>query len=407
MNKLKIFNDPVYGFVSVPHGILFDLIEHPYFQRLRRISQLGLSHYVYPGAIHTRFHHAIGSLHLTTSAIEVLRQKGVEITDQEAEGVSIAILLHDIGHGPFSHALERLIMDVHHEELSLLLMQELNTQFHGKLALAIDIFTDKYPKKFLHQLVSGQLDMDRLDYLNRDCYFTGVSEGVIAYDRIIKMLTVHNGELVVEEKGIYSIEKFLIARRLMYWQVYLHKTVLAAEQMLIKLIQRAKELTLEGADLNTPNALKPFFNAQISRKNTENINNSLNYFVKLDDYDIFAAVKIWSLSNDFTLAYLANCILNRRLFKITLQNEPFNQNKLTEIRNTLIKIAPPEANLDYLFFQGKESNQTYSRQKDQIKILFKTGVVRSITDSMDYQLDSKIITKHYLCYPKTFSNFAL
>jgi uncharacterized protein len=258
MVKKKIFNDPVYGFINVPYGIIFDLVEHPYFQRLRRIKQVSLTHYVYPGALHTRFHHALGALHLMSQAIDVLRSKGAQITDEEADAVSIAILLHDIGHGPFSHTLEHTLINVSHETLSLLFMQKLNEEFGGTLDLAIRIFRDDYPKKFLHQLVSSQLDMDRMDYLTRDSFFTGVYEGVIGYDRIIKMLSVHDGELVVEEKGIYSIEKFLIARRLMYWQVYLHKTVLSAELMLIRTMRRAKELAHAGATLEVSGNLAFF-----------------------------------------------------------------------------------------------------------------------------------------------------
>ncbi len=404
-NKLKIFNDPVYGFISVQHGILLDLIEHPYFQRLRRISQLGLSHYVYPGALHTRFHHALGALHLMCSAITVLKQKGIEISDEESDAVSIAILLHDIGHGPFSHTLEHSLLDVHHEELSLMLMEELNRQFGGQLSLAIQIFKDQYEKKYLHQVVSGQLDMDRLDYLNRDSFFTGVSEGVIGYDRIIKMLTVRDNELLVEEKGIYSIEKFLIARRLMYWQVYLHKTVLAAEQMLIRAIRRAKELTMEGKKISESDSLRYFLELPPSKPKNKDINELLNQFVRLDDVDIFSALKIWSGSSDFVLAYLSGGILNRKLLKINLQNEPFDKNTLAEEREKFQAFIPPDANIDYLVFQGKESNQTYNRHKDLIKILFKNEEVRSITDSMDYELHSKIITKHYLCHPKSFSTF--
>ena len=288
-NKLKIFNDPVYGFVSVPHGLLLDLVDHPHFQRLRRIRQVGLAHYVYPGALHTRFHHALGALHLMQEAIEVLRSKGTEISEAEAEAACVAILLHDIGHGPYSHALEHTIVDLHHEQLSLLFMEVLNRQFDGRLSLAIDIFTDRYDKKFLHQLVSGQLDMDRMDYLNRDSFFTGVSEGVIGYDRIIKMLAVHEGELVVEEKGIYSIEKFLIARRLMYWQVYLHKTNVSAEHMVIHLLRRARELALAGSQLEASESLRWF----LYRKATEQpaVPELLEHFAHLDDVDIAAAIK--------------------------------------------------------------------------------------------------------------------
>jgi HD superfamily phosphohydrolase len=292
MNKKKIVNDPVYGFITIPYNIVFDLVEHPYFQRLRRIKQVSLTHYVYPGALHTRFHHALGALHLMGQSIEVLRSKGVEISEKEAKAASIAILLHDIGHGPFSHTLENTLINVHHEELSLLFMESLNEQFKNKLELAIQIFKNEYHKKFLHQLISGQLDMDRMDYLNRDSFFTGVHEGVIGYDRIIKMLAVHKGELVVEEKGIYSIEKFLIARRLMYWQVYLHKTVLGVEQMLIRAWQRAKDLASQGASFEISKSLRFFlFNDIKSEDFVRDREELIGHFAKLDDYDIVSSLK--------------------------------------------------------------------------------------------------------------------
>jgi uncharacterized protein len=398
-NKIKIFNDPVYGFVSFPKpSIMLDVIDHPYFQRLRRISQTALTHYVYPGAHHTRFHHALGAYHLMTLSIEVLRQKGVEITDEEAEGVYLAILLHDIGHGPFSHALEHTILDVHHEDLSLLFMNELNEIFKGKLTLAIQIFEDKHPKHFLHQLVSGQLDMDRMDYLTRDSFFTGVSEGVIGYDRIIKMLNVNEGELVVEEKGIYSIEKFLIARRLMYWQVYLHKTVLSAEQMLIRVLKRAKELYTEGHPIETFGQLEYFFkNNVIDKKNTEEL---AKRFAMLDDFDIIASLKLWTSNKDYILSLLSENILNRKLFKLELRNEPFDAVTVDDLRQKIAAKVPIGTNLEYLVYTGIESNQTYNNTKDEIKMIFKNGDIRSITESMDYEILSKIIQKHYLSYPK-------
>jgi uncharacterized protein len=402
LKQVKIFNDPVYGFISVPKGILLDVLDHPYYQRLRRISQTALTYYVYPGAHHTRFHHALGALHLMMQTIEVLRQKGVEITDAEAEGVSLAILMHDIGHGPFSHALEGSLVDVHHEEISLLFMEELNRVFDGKLELAILIFTNKYSKHFLNQLVSGQLDMDRLDYLNRDSFFTGVSEGVIGYDRIIKMLNVVDGELVVEEKGIYSIEKFLIARRLMYWQVYLHKTVLSAEQMLIRVLKRAKFLHNQGVDLEMSKGLKVFFDNEFSLKNEENRKQLPQYFAVLDDFDIIAALKTWTDENDFILSFLSNGILNRKLLKLKFQDKPFDKATIEHFKSEARAHVPSGTPVEYLVFTGSESNQTYNNQKDEIKILFKTGEVRSITSSMDYALDSKIIRKNYLCYPKYF-----
>jgi uncharacterized protein len=398
-NKIKIFNDPVYGFISFPKpSIMLDVIDHPYFQRLRRISQTALTHYVYPGAHHTRFHHALGAYHLMTLSIEVLRQKGVEISDDEAEGVYLAILLHDVGHGPFSHALEHTILDVHHEDLSLLFMNELNQIFKGKLSLAIQIFEDKYPKHFLHQLVSGQLDMDRMDYLTRDSFFTGVSEGVIGYDRIIKMLNVNKGELVVEEKGIYSIEKFLIARRLMYWQVYLHKTVLSAEQMLIRVLKRAKELYTEGHPIETFGQLEYFFkNNVIDKKNTEEL---AKRFAMLDDFDIIASLKLWTSNKDYILSLLSENILNRKLFKLELRNEPFDVFAVDALRQKIAEKVPTGTKLDYLVYTGIESNQTYNKTKDEIKMIFKNGDIRSITESMDYEILTKIIQKHYLSYPK-------
>lgn len=407
-NRQKILNDPVYGFVQIPYGILFDLLEHPWFQRLRRIKQLSLTHYVYPGALHTRFHHALGALHLMTQAIEVLRSKGIEISAEEAEAVSIAILLHDIGHGPFSHTLEHtLIQHVQHEELSLLFMQQLNEQFDGKLQMAIDIFRDNYSRRFFHQLVSGQLDMDRMDYLNRDSFFTGVYEGVIGYDRIIKMLCVVNDQLVVEEKGIYSIEKFLLARRLMYWQVYLHKTVLAAEQMLVRTLQRARELALAGEELAVSKPLAYFLYQQMDRTFVqENSSDLLEQFARLDDFDVASALKSFVQHPDPVLAFLADGLINRRLFKLILQNEPFASDQIEKIR---LKIKRdnrfPHTDLKYLVFQGKESNSTYSTAKDEIYILFKDGNVRPMSESSDQELRTSIITKYYLCYPKNINYF--
>ncbi len=401
-HKIKIFNDPVYGFISFPKpSIYLDVIDHPYFQRLRRITQTALTHYVYPGAHHTRFHHALGAYHLMTQAVEVLRQKGVEITDAEAEGVCLAILMHDIGHGPFSHALEHTIINVHHEELSLMFMQELNDIFDGKLHTAIAIFEDKHPKHFLHQLVSGQLDMDRMDYLNRDSFYTGVSEGVIGYDRIIKMLNVYQGELVVEEKGIYSIEKFLISRRLMYWQVYLHKTVLSAEQMLIRVFRRAKELLSQGKELTAFGNLDYFLRYDFESNDKKNNKELIKRFAMLDDFDIIASLKLWTTNYDFILSFLSNSILNRRLFKLELRNEPFEPTLIEKIQLDIATKIPPQTPVEYLVFTGTESNQTYNRTKDEIKIMFKNDSVKSITESMDYEIHSKIIQKHYLCYAKS------
>ncbi len=402
MNKKKVFNDPVYGFVTLPYSIIFDLIEHPFFQRLRRIKQLGLTHYVYPGALHTRFHHAIGAMHLVTQAVKVLRSKEIEITDEEAKAVSIAILLHDIGHGPFSHALEHTLVDAHHEDLSVLFMQELNEQFDGQLELALKIFEDKYHKRFLYQLVSGQLDMDRMDYLNRDSFFTGVSEGVIGYHRIITMLSVRDNELVVEEKGIYSIEKFLIARRLMYWQVYLHKTSLVAEQMLIKALKRAKYLANKGETLPCSKPLHKFlYNSIGPNEFKQNRTLLLQEFAKLDDYDIISALKSWQEDKDFILAFLAKSILNRKLFKVELNNEPFKSDYTEKIRLQLQEsLGNSVTDIDYLLFEGFEKNSAYSTSKKEINILFKSGEVKPMSAFTDHGIHPKIITKYYLCYPK-------
>ena len=407
MNKRKIFNDPVYGFVTIPYPILFDLIEHPYYQRLRRIKQLSLTHFVYPGALHTRFHHAIGALHLMTEAIDVLRGKGVKISEAEAIGVSIAILLHDIGHGPFSHTLEHTLINVHHEELSLLFMEKLNEEFNGQLTLAIQIFKNEYPKRFFHQLISGQLDMDRMDYLNRDSFFTGVHEGVIGYDRIIKMLAVQNDELVVEEKGIYSIEKFLIARRLMYWQVYLHKTVLAAEQMLVQTLERAKFLAKKGEQFKVSDNLSFFLNHHLKSADfSQNRNELLERFSLLDDFDIISALKTWMNHADFTLAYLSQSIINRRLFKIQLKDNPFDKQYLKAYR----QIAQDQYGINkkeakHLVFSGKESNRAYNVIKDEIKILFKNGMVKPWSKSTDMSLKTGEVRKYYCCFPKAINTF--
>ncbi len=396
--RSKIFNDPVYGFVSVPYGLILDLIDHPYFQRMRRIRQLGLASFVYPGALHTRFHHALGALHLTQQSIEVLRSKGVDISDEEAEAVGVAILLHDIGHGPFSHALEHTLINKHHEELSMLLMEDLNRHFKGRLSLAIEIFMDRYPHKFLHQLVSGQLDMDRMDYLNRDSFFTGVSEGVIGYDRIIKMLAVHRDELVVEEKGIYSIEKFLIARRLMYWQVYLHKTGVAAEQMLIHTLQRARELALEGVQLEAPRHLSWFLYSKPGE--TPDTAELLKHFVLLDDHDITAAIKYWSEDADFTLSFLSTGLLNRRLLRLEWLSAPVDSERIAEIRQQVATKYGPAAQLDHIVYHGSVSNRAYDETNEQIKILFKNEKVCPISECSDVPLYTKLVTKHYICYPK-------
>lgn len=394
----KIFNDPVYGFISVPKGLLLQLVDHPYFQRLRRIRQTGLAHYVYPGALHTRFHHALGALHLMQQAIAVLRTKGADISDAEAEAACIAILLHDIGHGPYSHALEHTIVDLHHETLSLQFMEALDLEMEGRLRLAIAIFADQYEKRFLHQLVSGQLDMDRMDYLNRDSFFTGVSEGVIGYDRIIKMLAVHAGELVVEEKGIYSIEKFLIARRLMYWQVYLHKTNVAAEQMLTCALRRARSLALEGADIPAPKALRWFL--ELPPGASIDPEEMLKRYAQLDDTDIAASLKEWAGSQDAVLQLFANGLLNRRLYRLEWSAQPFAPDyRIAKLEQARKKLGAdfPEA---YLLLEGKESNRSYHEAEEPIRILFKNGEVRNMSECSDVPLYTQLITKYFMAYPK-------
>lgn len=405
MNKKKLFNDPVYGFVSIAYETVFDLIEHPYFQRLRNIKQLGLTHLVYPGALHTRFHHALGAMHLMGIALETLKNKGVAITEEEAEAVTIAILLHDIGHGPFSHALESCIVPgVQHEALSVLIMHRLNKTFNGKLSLAIAIFENKYEKKFLHQLVSSQLDMDRLDYLNRDSFYTGVSEGVIGFDRILKMLHVVNDELVVEEKGIYSIEKFLISRRLMYWQVYLHKTVIAAEQLLVKIFQRAKAIANKGVPLFA----SPSFNLLLANKiSTEAFYENelyLDAFMKLDDSDLFSAIKVWAEHEDPILAKLCKLLIDRKLFTIEMQNEAFTQKSIQAHKDKLtISFPLTSEELDYFVFSGKITNNAYNMEVGKINILTKSKGLIDIADASDnlnLSALSKTVEKYFICYPK-------
>jgi uncharacterized protein len=400
MNFKKIFNDPVYGFISIPFASLFTIIEHPYFQRLRHIKQMGLAAYVYPGALHTRFHHALGAMHLIGQAIEVLQSKDVVITPEESEGAQLAMLLHDIGHGPFSHGLEKQLINIHHETMTLCFMARLNEMTNGSLTVAIEIFKGTYPKKFLHQLVSGQLDMDRLDYLNRDSFFTGVAEGVIGYDRIIKMLAVHDGKLVVEEKGIYSVERFLTARRLMYWQVYLHKTALVAEQMLVRLVQRVKELVQNGTILSLPEPLLFFFKQDFEEKDLTKQQEILDNFALLDDNDIFYIIKKYISSEDKILSFLSKCLLNRRLFKVEVSPQPFKASYLKKIRQQLLK-QYSETELKYYLIQVTQTKSSYDPKKaEEIYILFKTGVVKPMSECTDYDLGVKNITKHYLCYPK-------
>lgn len=401
-NKRKIFNDPIYGFVSISYEIIFDLIEHPYFQRLRRIKQLGLTNLVYPGALHTRFHHAIGAMHLMELAIEEIRSKGHSITEEEAKAATIAILLHDIGHGPFSHALEHsIVSDVNHEHISQLLMNKLNEEFNGELTLAIKIFQNKYSKKFLHQLVSSQLDMDRLDYLKRDSFFTGVSEGVISSDRIIKMLNVANDHLAIELKGIYSVEKFIIARRLMYWQVYLHKTVLSAETLLVNILKRAKELAQKKVELFATPALKTFLYKNYSKTDFKNNPQLLDTFAILDDYDIMSSIKVWTQHEDYVLSQLCNQLVNRKLFKIEMQSTPFKESKITELKKQLKKTRKlSEKEVGYFVFSGSVSNDAYT---GGIHVLLKDGTAIDLakaSDQLNIDVLSKTVKKYYLCYPK-------
>ncbi|HSP12474.1 MAG TPA: HD domain-containing protein [Salegentibacter sp.] len=403
-HKLKILNDPIYGFITIPSQLIFNLIEHPYFQRLRRISQMGLSYLVYPGAHHTRFHHAIGCVHLMQKAIRILRFKGVEISEAEEEALQIAILLHDIGHGPFSHAMEHSIVEgIDHESISLLFMEEINRDFNQSLTLAIQIFKGAYERKFMNQLVSSQLDMDRLDYLKRDSFYTGAAEGNINSERLITMLNVVNGELVVEEKGIYSVEKFLVARRLMYWQVYLHKTSLVAEQLLIRVLKRAKELIDEGAELHASKALMYFLNNKVSRENFDK--GTLDVFSRLDDYDIIMAMKEWMDCDDFVLSNLCGMIINRDLLKVKIKKKKPSKAKMEKHREQLQKkynISEKEAN--YFVFSGEIANLAYKSEKNNINILHKNGKtsdVAKVSDQLNLEALSKTVVKYYICYPKT------
>ena len=403
MQKIKIFNDPIYGFITIENTLIFNIIEHPYFQRLRRISQMGLSYLVYPGAHHTRFHHALGCSFLMKKAIEVLRMKKIDINNEEEEALYLTILLHDIGHGPFSHALEHSIVEnVHHEDISLKFMEFLNQEFDGKLELTIKIFTNEYHRKFMHQLISSQLDMDRLDYLNRDSFYSGVPEGNINSERLITMLNVKNDNLVIEYKGIYSVEKFIVSRRLMYWQVYLHKTGLAAENVLVKTLQRAKELTSKGVDLPCGDALKYFLKSSISDDNFDN--KILELFSKLDDIDIISAIKLWMDQDDFVLSYLSTSIINRKLPKVEMQNQNFSKKYKKNIENKVLENFPvKERDLNYLVFNGKVTNQAYSTINEQINILCKTGEIKDIakaSDNLSIEALSKTVTKYFICYPK-------
>jgi HD superfamily phosphohydrolase len=397
----KIINDPVYGFITIDHPLILQIISHPVYQRLRNIHQMAFAHLVYPGAVHSRLHHSLGAYHLMCSALNELKGKGAGITASEELGAKIAILLHDVGHGPYSHALENeLIKDVHHEAISILIMDVLNKEFDGQLQTAIDIFTNNYPKRFLYQLVSGQLDVDRMDYLIRDSFFTGVAEGVIGYDRIIKMLAVKDGELMVEEKAIYSIEKFLVSRRLMYWQVYLHKTVLSAEMMLVKIIRRAKELITENIKLAAASDDLDFFLQ--SQDSNSFIEEHLDIFCRLDDYDVMVTIKNWSHHPDKILSTLCRSLVERKLLKVKLQAEPFDDSLVLEKKKEIIEnLGISEKDVDYFVFTGEASNTTYDPRDERINILFKDENVKDISkvdNALIHQHLSSTIKKYYICY---------
>ncbi|WP_313113283.1 HD domain-containing protein [Aequorivita sediminis] len=401
--KLKFINDPIYGFITIPSKLVFDLIEHRYFQRLRRISQMGFSYIVYPGAHHTRFHHALGAMFLMQKAVQTLKSKGVDISTNEEEGLYIAILLHDIGHGPFSHAMENSIVEnVSHEHISLLFMETLNSELNNRLSLAIEIFKNEYSRKFFHQLVSGQLDMDRLDYLKRDSFFTGVPEGTVNAQRLIAMLNVKNDALVVDEKGIYSVENFLVARRLMYWQVYLHKTGIVAEQLLVRVLKRAKQLTAQGVELHASKNLQFFLKNNITIDSfSEEV---LDTFSKLDDYDIVSAMKVWVDNDDFVLKNLSSMLLNRDLLKVKVKSKPYLDKKVKSKREKLMdKYQLSEEEAAYFVFSGTLQNQAYSMEKETINLLLKNGKIIDVakaSDQLNLEALSKSVVKYYMCYPK-------
>ncbi len=397
--KRKIINDPVYGFITISHPLIFFILEHPYYQRLRRIQQMAMASMVYPGAVHTRLHHSLGAYHLMGNAVAELRSKGIAISAEEEIAVKCAILLHDIGHGPYSHALENRVLEgVHHETMSLAIMQMLNKECGGALDLAIQIFTNQYHQPFLHQLISGQLDMDRMDYLSRDSFFSGVSEGVIGYDRILKMLTVWNGQLMVEEKGIYSVEKFLIARRQMYWQVYLHKTVLAAEKMMVKIIERVRAIySPNDKELPTLTALDYF----LAHPNPTLTEENISRFCSLDDYDIMHAIKHWSKHSDPILSLLCNRLLNRQLFHCRIQAAPFSADYLQQKQQELLQQYPiNEADLPIVCFTGEATNTLYQLKDERIQVLFKDGTVTDISRIENALIQENLsapVKKFYIC----------
>lgn len=407
MNKKKIINDPIYGFIHIQSELIYDIIQHPYFQRLRHIKQLGLANLVYPGAMHTRFQHALGAMHLMSRAMETLRNKKIEVSAEEAEAAQLAVLLHDLGHGPFSHALEEsLLPGIEHESLSYLFMTKLNKEFGGALDLTLKIFRNSYKRKFFHQLVSSQLDMDRLDYLKRDCFFTGVEEGTIGVDRIIAMLTVKQDELVVEEKGIYSIENFITARRLMYWQVYLHKTSIATERMLVNLIQRAKYVVQSGKQLPASESLTLFLKHTYSIEDFKSKHSLLHHFGNLDDNDIWGALKFWQNDTDKILSMLSTMLIQRKLFQIRLSNAAIKKEDINTIKEAVGKqYSLLRAETPYLFSVGSVSNEAYT-DGQKINILMKTGEVVDMAKASDLpniQALSKVVKKNYLCWPKNVS----
>ncbi len=404
VNKKKIFNDPIYGFISIPDQLILEIIDHPYFQRLRRIKQLGLTDFVYPGALHTRFHHALGCAFLMQKAIASLRQKGHQISPDEANGAILAILLHDIGHGPFSHALEHsLVQGITHEEISLHFMNSLNVIFGGRLDTAIKIFTNEHPKKFLHQLVSSQLDMDRLDYLARDSFYSGVSEGVVSSERIIDMLDVVDDHLVVQQKGIYSVEKFIVARRLMYWQVYLHKTVISAEFMLVKILERAVSLAADKHELFGSPALNFFLYNQLDKEDFIS-GRAIQEFAKLDDYDIMGAIKVWRNSPDRILSFLCEAMVDRNLFKVKISKEPFSTDQINEVSEKISSQFSIDQSLVHYFIIHEEvANNAYNLDSASINLLYKDGRTRDITeasDNLNVHTLASPVTKYFLCHPE-------
>jgi HD superfamily phosphohydrolase len=405
-NKKKIINDPLYGFINLPYDIVFDIIEHPYFQRLRRIRQLGLTSTVYPGAYHTRFHHVIGAMHLAMQALETLKSKGHFISPEECKAVVCGVLLHDIGHGPFSHALEHTIVDgVNHEEISILFIERLNTEFNGELDLTLEVFKNTYKRKFLHQIISSQLDVDRLDYLTRDSFYTGVQEGIVGVDRIIKMLNIKDDALVVEEKGIYSIEKFLVARRIMYWQVYLHKTVVAAELLVIHILKKAKCLALAGESLFCTKPLLKFLKSDYNLTDFQKDADLLANFSKLDDYDIFTCIKEWIDHPNKSLSILCDWMINRKLYRVEISTDPYSEELINKYKKKTIQaLNIPEEDVKHFVFTEEIQNNAYNPLKDSIKILYKDGSIKDIAEASD-QLNisslSSPVTKYFLCYPKT------